>query len=381
MLTSYKSELKPFEELAQSFAGKELARKIEEHDRYPFGEFFLDVLDKAYEVGFLGVTLPEELGGIGRGIATLCVILDGICRVDASLGGIIFTSALAQEIMLVAGAHALAEKIFPKASSAQDFLVACPSFSNPDQEDNLPEAARSGKGYTVSGTIDFLVLGGLASRAVIPARTERGAPFSFFLIDLDQEGIEKSGPVFSLGLHSCPAVDVTIKNAKARLIGKEGSGGIYFQKVSRTLHAAAAAMNAGIMRGSFNEAFAYAKERFQGGCEIINWSEVSMILANMLVKADVADLCVAQACQSLEQGSGQWDRHGIAAALHIHELACDVVTDGIQVLGGNGYMKDYGQEKRYRDAHQVQSLLGVAPMKKIAMIRELAGMNDTCTEV
>jgi alkylation response protein AidB-like acyl-CoA dehydrogenase len=283
--------------------------------------------------------------------------------------------------MLTTGANALAEKIFPKASSAKDFLVACPSFSNPAQEDNLPEAARSGRDYTVSGTLKFLVLGGLANRAVIPACTISGGPFSFFLIDLDQEGIEKSGPVFSLGLHACPAVDVTFKNAKACLIGKEGEGGIYFQKVSRTLYAAAAAMNAGIMRGSFDEAFAYAKERFQGGCEIINWSEVSMSLANMLVKADVADLCVAQVCQSIEQGAGQWDRHGIAAALHIHELACDVVTDGIQVLGGNGYMKDYGQEKRYRDAHQVQSLLGVAPMKKIAMIRELAGLNDACAEV
>ena len=67
-----------------------------------------------------------------------------------------------------------------------------------------------------------------------------------------------------------------------------------------------------------------------------------------------------------------------AAALHIHELACEVVTDGIQVLGGNGYMKDYGQEKRYRDARQVQALLGIAPLKKIGIIREIAGLEDTC---
>ncbi|HPS93637.1 MAG TPA: acyl-CoA dehydrogenase family protein, partial [Deltaproteobacteria bacterium] len=175
--------------------------------------------------------------------------------------------------------------------------------------------------------------------------------------------------------------DVTFSGVKARLVGEEGKGPGYFDAASRKMHVAAAAMNAGIMKGSFNEALAYAKERFQGGREIINWSEVSMILANMLIKANVADLCVAQACQAVRQENGQWGRHCMAAALHVHELACDATSDGIQVLGGNGYMKDYGQEKRYRDARQVQALLGIAPLKKIGLIREAAGLDDPCAPV
>ena len=99
-----------------------------------------------------------------------------------------------------------------------------------------------------------------------------------------------------------PAVDITLNGVKAKLIGEEGKGRVCFEKASRLMHAAAAAMNAGIMKGSFNEALAYAKERFQGGCEIINWSEVSMMLANMAIKANVADMCVAQACQAIEAG-------------------------------------------------------------------------------
>jgi alkylation response protein AidB-like acyl-CoA dehydrogenase len=137
-------------------------------------------------------------------------------------------------------------------------------------------------------------------------------------------------------------------------------------------------MNAGIMRGSFNEAMAYAKERFQGGCEIINWSEVSMLLAGMAIKVNVAEMCVAQSCQAIDLGGEDWGPSVTAAAIHIHELACEAVTDGIQVLGGNGYMKDYGQEKRYRDARQVQALLGIAPLKKIGIIRQIAGLEDTC---
>ena len=359
MLTSFQPYLKPFDDLASSFAARELVKKIEEHDKYPFGPFFSEVLDKAYEVGFLGIVLSEEFGGIGQGIGALCVILDKICQADSSLGGIIFT----------------------KAVSACEFLVAYPSFCNPGQMVKLPEAKQTGKDFLLTGTLDYLVLGGIASRALVPAKLGDKAGYSFFLVDLSKKGIEKSEPIFSLGLHSCPAVDVVFKSVKAQLIGEEGKGSIYFDEASKKMHVAAGAMNTGIMKGSFNEALAYSKERLQGGCEIINWSEVSMILSNMLVKANVADMCVTQACQAIDQNSKEWGKNCVAAALHIHELACDAVTDGIQVLGGNGYMKDYGQEKRYRDARQIQALLGTAPMKKIAMIREAAGLDDTCAQV
>ncbi len=374
MLTSFNSDLKPFEDLAQSFAAKELSKKTEEYDRYPFGDFFEDVLSKAYEVGFLGVMLPEEFGGIGGNIGTLCVILDNICRADSSLGGILFTNALAQEILLTAHAEWLAKGIFAKATTAREFLVAFPSYTDPSHSDEIPGFSKSRKGYTLTGKLEFLVLGGLAGKAVIPARNGKGGAWSLFLADLSAKGISKSDPIFSIGLHACPAIDVDFRGVGAELIGEEGKGGEYFAQASLKMHVAAAAMNAGIMKGSLSEALAYAKERSQGGREIIKWTEVSMLLAGMAVKADVAEMCVAQACRALDLDGAAWGSHCIAAGLHVHELACEAVTDGVQVLGGNGYMKDYGQEKRFRDARQVQALLGSPPMKKLDLIRDLAGL-------
>jgi alkylation response protein AidB-like acyl-CoA dehydrogenase len=378
MLTAFRKDLVPFEELARSFAAKELVKKVEEHDRYPFGEFFEGVLERAYEVGFLGVMLSEDQGGISGGIGALCVILDAVCRADSSLGGIIFANALSQEIMRAADSGTSAKKVFTKAASARDFLVACPAYIDPSQVSALPKEAKSGNDYALSGSLELLVLGSLANWAVIPARTGASGPYSFFLVDLRSKGVNKSEPVFTLGLHACPAVDISLAKVKAQLLGEAGKGREYFAAASKAMHIASAAMNAGIMKGSFAEALAYAKERQQGGCEIINWSEVSMILANMGIKAHVADLCVAQACLAYEADPKQWGQHGLAAALNVHEMACEVVTDGIQVLGGNGYMKDYGQEKRYRDARQVQALLGTPPMKKIGLIRELAGLEEAC---
>jgi len=142
--------------------------------------------------------------------------------------------------------------------------------------------------------------------------------------------------------------------------------------MSRTMHVATAAISAGIMKGSLDEALNYTREREQGGRSIINWSEVKMILGNMAIRSKAADMCVAETCQGIEAKIHDWGIYSISTALIVHEMACEVVTDGVQILGGYGYMKDFGQEKRYRDARQVQALLGSAPIKKLALIDEIS---------
>ena len=374
MLASYRNDLKPIADLAQSFAARELAGGTGQHDRYPFGEFYDQVLRKAHEVGFLGAILPESLGGLGGSIAALCEILIHICETDASPGGIIFTQALSQNLLLAAGAWNLTQ-ISPAAASAKDLLVAFPVYTNPAQTDSLPIAQKTGSDYNLTGRLELLVLGSLARQAIIPARLGIGPSYSFFLVNLDDQNVEKSEPVFTLGLHACPAVDVTFSRVRARLIGEENTGHQYFEKVSPEMNAAAAAMNAGILRGVYNEAVAYSQNREQGGRPIINWSEIGMMLSSILVKADVAAMCVCQSCLELEQKKSGYETRVSAAALHIAELSCNATSDGIQILGGYGYMKDYGQEKRYRDARMVQALLGAAPFKKLDIIRQATNTN------
>lgn len=376
MLVMMNAELKPFEDLAVSFAAKELAKNIEIYDRYPFGPFFDEVLDKAHDVGFFGMTLPEILGGVGQGISALCVILDNISRVDGSLAGIIFTNACAQEIILAAGGENTAVKHLSEAVRAKDFVMAYPSFCNPGRTVTLPRASSLDKGYTVSGTLEYLALGNVANKAVIPARVDGEDGYSFFLVDLDDRGVRKGEPIFTLGLHACPSVDVHFDGANARLIGDRSRGAEYFDAMSGKMHAASLAMAAGILKGCLKDSLAYARERVQGGRVIIKWSEVQMLLAGIATKADVADLCMAQVCQAIEGGSADCGRYAVSAAVQVHELACEAVNDGVQILGGNGYMKDYPQEKRYRDARQVQALLGTSPLKKIAIIKGLADLED-----
>ncbi|MGE5416545.1 MAG: acyl-CoA dehydrogenase family protein [Acidobacteriota bacterium] len=365
------SELKACQDLAVIFANKELIPNRETNDKYPFGPFWDDILTEANEVGFFSICAPCEIGGTGQGMAALCTILQALCQSDASLGGIIFANTTAQEIMLTAGCGEELAAVLAEAAQAHDFLLAFPSFNNPSEMKPDVKARKDGDSYVLDGTLEYLVLGGLAKYAIVPAFIEGQTVYSFFLVKLTGGGITLGEPIFSLGLHACPAVDAKFSAAKAKLIGIEGLGNQYFSAIVDKMSTAAAAMGAGIMQGSFNEALAYCKERYQGGKPIAQWSEVQMILSSIAVKAKAAEMIVLHAMYAVDNREPGWASTSRAAAIHILELACDATTDGIQMLGGYGYMKDYGQEKRFRDAKQIQALLGLHPMKKLSFIRSM----------
>lgn len=365
-----KKELALLAKAASEFAKKQLAPDREENDRYPFGPFFDSVLDKAFGLDFFHILLPETMNGMNQGISALAVTLAELCQEDSSLGGILFTTAAAQELLFAADATAELERLAAQ-TAVRDFIIGMPVFNNPAEVRHLADVRRTGDTFVLSGNLEYLVLGGMARQALVPASSPGSSAYSWFLVDLSQDGVTKSEPILSLGLHACPAVDVTFSGTRATLIGEEGKGSVYFEKMADRMHAAAAAMSLGIMKGSFREAFDYAKKREQGGHTIINWSEVKMMLSNMAIKITNAEMILERACKAVDLQETRCEARSRAAALHIQDMACDLTTDGIQLLGGVGYMKDFGQEKRFRDAKHVQALLGIVPVKKITFIETM----------
>jgi alkylation response protein AidB-like acyl-CoA dehydrogenase len=357
-------ELKMLEKAASEFAKKTLAADREENDKFPCGPFFSEVLDKALAFDFFHMVLPESAGGIGKGIRALSVILSAISEEDSSLAGIIFTTSAAIELMVAAGCQDRLAGLFSDRE-IRNVLMAMPVFCHPAETVTLPEAVISGDEAHISGNLDYLTLGGIASKAVVPATIAGMPSFSYFLVDLEQPAVKKSLPVLSLGLRSCPSTDMTFNRAKASLLGEPGKGHEYFGVMADRMHAASSAMSLGVMKGSFREALEYCRKRKQGGQEIIHWSELKMILSNMAIHLKVAEMLVTRACQAVKSREKGWETTSRASALHVQSLACDLTTDGIQALGGVGYMKDFGQEKRFRDAKQIQSFLGIAPVKRI----------------
>ncbi|MGC8579114.1 MAG: acyl-CoA dehydrogenase family protein [bacterium] len=374
MLSEIKKELSTFEELAYNFARKELAPKRNVYDRYPFGPFYYDVITKAYEIGFFSIALPEDCGGTGYGLSALSVILERISEVDASLAGVILTNAIAQELMLVSGNKKLLTEIADQAKDATSFLIAYPAFLNPAETRLKLKAAKNDEHFSLNGSMDFLVLGGIAKYAVVPASIEGKDGYAFFFIDLSDKNITKSNTVFSLGLHACPAVDITMTDTRAVLLGDD-AGEEYFEQVSKRMCTGVSAIQCGIMKGCFEEALSYSQQRFQGGKEIIKWSGLRMLLSDMAIQTKIADMVLTSSVLGIEQGLQQSGLYSKAGALHVSELACELTTNGIQVLGGYGYMKDYGQEKRFRDAKQVQTFFGLVPLRKLNMVGAVLKMS------
>jgi alkylation response protein AidB-like acyl-CoA dehydrogenase len=364
-------ELKLLDNASREFAKKVLAPEREETDKFPFGPFFSHIIKKAFGLDFFHITLPEDLGGVGHGLEALCLILDNICQEDSSLGGIIYTNAFAQQVILAAGDGELLKTIADNQKTPEDFLIACPVLCNPSEIPLGVNADREGEKYLLSGAVDYMVMGGFAGQALIPAGIQGQDGYTWFLVNLSDKTVFKSDPVMSHGLHACPAVDIELRKTVATPVGETGRGAAYFDNTAAPMQLVAAAMSCGIMKGSFNEAVGYCRQRNQGGRKIKDWSEIQMLLANMDIQLQVADMLVSRACRAMTDEEKNWQHKVRAAALHVLSSATALATDGIQAMGGVGYMKDFGQEKRFRDAGQIQAFLGNFPMKKIRLIKEI----------
>jgi len=361
-------ELQAFKNLAVDFVKKELVKNKEEHDRYPFGELFTSTIGNASEVGFYGINLPAEYGGVGMGMSALSVIVEKLSIADASMAGIIFTNAAALEIINAASKKSDVKNIYETISKSGATPLAYQSYGSPDEMDDMPAVKDKTK---ITGPLSYLVLGNIARYAVVPARLAGKEGFSYYLIDLSDRGVKRSEAILSLGLHACPAVDVNMSEVPCTLIGEEKEGQGYFQAMRASMSLLQAAISLGIMKGSFEEAFLYTKERYQGGRQIVDWPEIRMILANFAIKIKVGESCLQTARDEMDTMKEGRDKTAMAVAIHLGELSAVSTADGVQLLGGNGYMKDYGQEKRMRDSKQAQTLLGMAPLRKIKYIEKI----------
>ena len=366
-------DTKEYQMLASSvreFAQKELLPHLADNDHYPVSDFFAAALSKALDLDFFHAMLPADLNGWDGKITPLSLILKNIAEVDASLSAILLTNAVAQEIVRLAGADGMLREMVAEARTPREFLTAYPLLTNPD-EDEISLVAESQNGnYALTGQAEYVVLAPMARRAILPAKIASGNHYDFFWVDLEQPVIQMDGPILSMGLHACPAADLTLNNAKGRLIGKPGEGLKYFDQAMTRMLVAAAAVSCGLMQGSLKEALQYSKKRKQGGRRILDWSELRLILADMALSAKTADILLTQALRSADAGDAKWAEDAYTAAIYILEAACELTSNGIQVLGGYGYTKHHFQERRFRDAQHMLSVFGSAIPRRLNYVKQ-----------
>ncbi len=308
---------------------------------------FAALLAELADMGFAALCAHGRVQGLGQGPAALAAVLEPICAVDASAGAAIYANAAAH-LALQPLCEAQANEAALAAIAGH--WLAWPAFHDLAEQ----EWPLLGAGNRLSGRAEMLLIGAQANHAVLPARREGAEGMALVLVDLAVPQVQRSAPLRTLGLRATGIVDAAFEQTPVRL--QTPLAAEEFDRLQRKLAVPAMAMLCGLMHGSLDTARAYALERYQGGGPISGWGEVRCILSRMQQQLVVAQSLLLQHAEMPAAHDG--DESARFALMQVATLACELTDDGIQVLGGNGYMRDYGQEKRLRDARQLQCLGG-----------------------
>lgn len=369
MTSSDEREYKLLYDASRKFAQKILLPGREENDKFPFSKLNSEIIKKAFELDFFHVWLPENLGGLGGHLKKLILILQNIAETDASMAVMILTNAMAQEIIIQAGDEKTLEDVFSKGKEANDFLISFQAFTGSFESSSTITVTEKDGHFLLNGEAPYTVLGNISGHVLVQAKVQGDKTDSYFLVSSHGDSFHTGDPVFSLGMHSCPVADLRFADTRATIIGERGKAGEYFRRMYGTLILAGASVAAGIMRGAFGDALSYSRNRVQGGRKIGEWSELQLMLADMAIKVNNAETMISHLAEWVSDKRASSEEEMISASLPLFDHALDVASNGIQVLGGYGYMEDYGQEKRFRDAQHLQSFLGSTYLKKIHLMK------------
>ena len=362
------TDLQAFQELADRFAKKELLPKALELDDYPYSGFNDTALRVAEEVGLLRLLLPESLGGSGQGMAVFCRILESLSRTDASFAAVLLVHALAQSALIQWGTAPVIDRYLSHPSHLG--LLAFPAYLLPSDLPRTLAAERKGGGFILNGKVEYLGLAPIAEALILPAEVKGSGQVAFFVVDARAKGVSLTAPVLSLGLRNCPVADVELAGVE---VGAENllcaNADEAYPALAARFRPAVAALSVGVVAGSYETAKNYAKDRYQAGKMIVEHDMVRLMLANLAVVMESGQSLVQSMALAVDE-KRPWPLSD-AGLILLSELASRATTDGVQILGGYGYMQDYGQEKRMRDAKQIEAIFGAAPMKRLDLIGDL----------
>ena len=319
---------------AQDFAKRELSFLKDNHEHFLF-EHLTKAYASARDLGYLS---PEVLKD-AESFKAWCEFLKVAAELDAGF---------AQGVVL---------QLLTSVVTGTSEIHAFPAYSNPrSKESSLsiepPVNEKTTSDIILSGKIEALAFAGQTKRTLIAIQDQ------FYTFDHDTSSVTQK-KMNTLGARTCPLEDIELKNMRAKLLTlpAEEKNSLW-----EKIYLGAAHVILGLCESSMETAIDYANERVQGGRKIMAWSEHKLQLADYSVKTRAAALMLS-GCLAEPHAIGT-DSARIAL-LNLQELATDVTSFGVQALGGAGYMKDYLQEKRFRDAHQLRSWFGSPQLTKI----------------
>lgn len=370
-------EQKMIRDMARDFAKSELAPNAQKWEK----DGWLDqaVLTQMGELGFLGMTVPEEWGGSYIDYVAYALAVEEIASGCAATGAVMsIHNSVGCSPILNYGSQAQKQQWLPDLAAGKTITCFCLTEPQAGSEANnlRTRAVEDGDAWVLNGSKQFISNAKRAGLAIVFAVTdpELGKKgLSAFLVPTDNPGFQVDGVEKKLGLKAsdtCAVSLVDCRIPKENMLGPRGKGLAIALSNLEGGRIGIGAQALGIAKAAFEKALAYSRERVQFGKPIAEHQSIANMLADMHTRMNAARLLIIHAAQLRSQGQSCLSEAS-QAKLFASEVAEFVCSKAIQIHGGYGYLEDYEVERHYRDARITQIYEGTSEIQRMVIAREL----------
>ncbi|MFB7933044.1 acyl-CoA dehydrogenase [Streptomyces sp. NPDC056039] len=350
------------------------AAAVDEEARFP-----QEALDALVGNDLHAVHVPEEYGGSGADALATVIVIEEVSRVCASSSLIPAVNKLGSLPVILSGSEDLKKRYMTPLAKGDGMFSYC--LSEPDAGSDAAgmktKAVRDGDHWILNGVKRWITNAGESEYYTVMAVTDpakRSKGISAFVVEKSDEGVSFGAPEKKLGIKGSPTREVYLDNVRIpadRMIGEEGTGFATAMKTLDHTRITIAAQALGIAQGALDYAKGYVQERKQFGKAIADFQGIQFMLADMAMKISAARALTYQAAAASERGDADLTYQGAAAKCFASDVAMEVTTDAVQLLGGYGYTRDYPVERMMRDAKITQIYEGTNQVQRIVIARNL----------
>lgn len=373
MQSLFEENYKEIRDMVSKFSDAEvapLAAQIDHDAKIP-----KDLINKLYENGFMGSYIPENYGGAGMDYSSYAIIVEEISRGCASTGVLISAhTSLCSWPILHYGTETQKQKYLPGLASGGVIGCFCLSEPNAGSDPGTLTTFAEDKGdyFELSGVKNWITNGRDAGIAIVLAKTTKTTDhkgITAFIVETNWPGFSVQKVEDKLGIKGSSTAQIwfdKVKVPKENVLGVVGKG---FNVALATLDGGRigiASQAVGIAEAAFRYAKNYSKQRVQFGKPISELQAIQFMLADMSTKIAAARLLVMNASYLKDNGL-PYSKEAAQAKLFASEACMSITTKAIQVLGGNGYSKEYPVERHFRDAKITEIYEGTSEIQRIVI--------------
>jgi alkylation response protein AidB-like acyl-CoA dehydrogenase len=366
----------------RDFMGKEVAPVVDDHERNR--RFPVDIVRRMGELGWLGIPIPEDEGGVGLDTLAYAIAVEEVGRVWGSLGLILaaHTSLGCGPLHLAGTAEQKERFLVPMASGK---VIGGYGLTEPGAGSDAGgtrttarfEDGPDGGCWVIDGGKRFITNAGHAGTYIITARTgetDKGDPeISAFIMPADTPGFSVGRLEEKLGLHASATGELIFERAKIpadNLLGERGMGFRTFLKILDGGRVSIGALAVGLAQAALDASIPYAQTRQQFGRPIGTFQGVAFMIADMATEIEAARAMVYRAAWLKDQGR-DYSLAAAQAKLFASEVSSRVTNAAIQVHGGYGYVEEYKVERYLRDAKLTEIGEGTSQIQRLVIARKI----------